>query len=345
MQSACTIELFRSKSKGSKVARKNLKWQVHEAVMDSLLLPPARLLMFVFADLADAETGEIPEERKDGASIKELARRSGYDPATVKRHKRDLIALGWLRYEAPDSRRQSSHETGEYTILIGRNPDPKPVAQSAPPAEAHSEPPPEAQGALPNGDPAAQGAPGGGAGCATPEAQGAPPIKGITNTDKNTNISLGPNADASAPRSAPQKRARKPKTEEPPRPDVDALCQRLAELMIANECKPPTITKAWRDEARRLLDLDGRNFEKALFLLEWSQKSKFWRKNILSMPTFREKYDQLRLDALAEWEQDRSRLNGTSNGRAPRRSTTDERLEQADAALIEAKRILRGGTE
>jgi len=318
------------------VARKNLKWQIHEAVMDSELPPPARLLMFVFADLADANTGEIPEERKDGASIKELARRTGHDAATVKRHKRALIALGWLNYEAPDGKQQSSHETGDYTIMIGRNPDPKPEAQSAPPPVAQSAPPNEDQE---NGS-EAQSAPPGGAECATGEAHSAPPIKGITNTDKSTNSLLGPNADASVPSSGSKKRSRKPKGEAPPRPDVDALCQRLVELMIANECKPPEIKPAWRDAARLMLDRDKRDFNKAMGLLEWCQHDPFWKTNIHSMPTFREKYDQLRLRANAEWEKSRSLANGHVNGR---RSTTDERLEQADAALLEAKRILGRG--
>lgn len=94
--------------------------------------------------------------------------------------------------------------------------------------------------------------------------------------------------------------------EEPgaPRPDVDALCTRLVELMVANGCKPPEITKAWRDSARLLLDRDGRDFDKAIALLEWSQAHPFWHTNILSMPTFRKQYERMRLQALAEWERD-----------------------------------------
>lgn len=319
------------------MARKNLKWQVHEAVMDSELPPPARLLMFVFADLANAETGEVPEERKEGTSIKELARRSGLDKATVKRHKRNLVALGWLLYDAPDGAQQSSHETGDYAIAVGRNPEPEPEAQAAPPAEAQSAPPNNAQEV----NPEAQSAPPGGAQSTTGEAQSAPPIEGITNTDKNTNISLGPNADASAPSRRRKRAPKKPKIEAPPRADVEALCQRLAELMIANGCKPPTISQVWRDEARRMLDIDKRPFDKAMALLEWSQNDFFWKTNIHSMTKFRAQYDQLRLRANAEWEHRRK----AANGYAPRRATTDERLDQADAALVEAKRILRGGDQ
>lgn len=316
------------------MARKNLKWQIHEAVMDSKLDPPARLLMFVFADLANAETGEIPEERKSGASIKELARRTGHDAATVKRHKRNLIALGWLKYDAPDGKQQSSHETGDYTIMIGRNPDPKPEAQSTPPPVAQSAPP---EGVEEN-TPEAQSAPPGGAQCATGEAQSAPPIKGITDTDKSTNISLGPNADASAPRTG-TKRTRKPKDEAPPRADVDALCQRLAELMIANECKPPTITDTWRTEARRMLDLDGRPFDKAMALLEWCQNDPFWKTTIHSMPKFRAQYDQLRMRAVAEWEKTRAA--------SPRRTSAmqqriDEGLERAERMRLLDEAEARG---
>lgn len=286
---------------GSTVARKNLKWQIHEAVMDSSLPSAARLLMFVFSDLADADSGVIPAGRKAGTSIKELARRTGLDAATVKRHKPTLVALGWLKYDEPTGKQQSSHETGDYTIAVGRNPEPKPepVAHHAPPAGAHSAPPNEG----PNGKPVAHGAPGGGAQRASGEAHGAPPIKRITNTDV-TDSFFGPTADAVAPKRR-SKRSSKPKPK-PPRPDVEALCARLAELMIANECKPPTISQEWRDEARRMLDLDKRDFGKAMALLEWCQRDSFWKSNIQSMPTFRKQYDQLRLKANAEWEQARA---------------------------------------
>ncbi len=101
---------------------------------------------------------------------------------------------------------------------------------------------------------------------------------------------------------APPKKAKgKPKKPEPYREDVEKVCLRLAELMVENECKPPTISDDWRAEARRMFDIDRRPFDKAMALLEWSQASQFWRKNIHSIPKFREKYDQLRLEANDEW--------------------------------------------
>lgn len=105
-----------------------------------------------------------------------------------------------------------------------------------------------------------------------------------------------PDADPNHHRSPNGKRP------QPHREDVERLCTRLAELMVANECKPPTITDTWRAETRRMIDIDGREPDKALALLEWSQRNPFWKANIHSMPTFRAKYDQLRQQAAAEWE-------------------------------------------
>jgi hypothetical protein len=151
------------------------------------------------------------------------------------------------------------------------------------------------------------------------------------------------------------------------RPDVDALCNRLVELMTKRGLRTPNITQAWRDEARRLLDKDRVNgeripFAKALGLLEWSQSNHFWHRNIHSIPTFREKYDRLRDDANAEWEQGRgpgtSQPPGTdlaladgsnvvsfqsyASNRVPgqRVSATARAVAEAEAAGEEAKRML-----
>jgi DNA-binding transcriptional ArsR family regulator len=101
-----------------------------------------------------------------------------------------------------------------------------------------------------------------------------------------------------------------------PRLDVEDLCQRLAWLIEANGSKTPPITQRWRDAARLMLDRDHRDYAKAKALIEWCQADEFWRSNIMSMPTFREKYDQLRLQALRDWETKHA-------GRAGRESTTD----------------------
>jgi hypothetical protein len=74
-----------------------------------------------------------------------------------------------------------------------------------------------------------------------------------------------------------------------------ALSFLLADLIEGNGSKRPTVTKAWADAERLLLERDGRARDEAEALLRWCQADDFWRSNVLSMPKFRAKYDQLRL--------------------------------------------------
>jgi hypothetical protein len=78
------------------------------------------------------------------------------------------------------------------------------------------------------------------------------------------------------------------------------LCSHLRAKIIANGCKPPTITKAWLDAARRLVEIDGRSEEQVMACIEWATGHEFWKANILSMPKLRQRYDQLRLQAQRE---------------------------------------------
>ncbi|MCM6776255.1 hypothetical protein NDR87_18825 [Nocardia sp. CDC159] len=94
--------------------------------------------------------------------------------------------------------------------------------------------------------------------------------------------------------------AKPPKQDEPIREDVEALCLRLQELVVANGNRKPTITEKWRTEARLLLDRDGIELNRAMALIDWCQADPFWKSNVMSMPKFREKYDQLRSKAIEE---------------------------------------------
>lgn len=107
--------------------------------------------------------------------------------------------------------------------------------------------------------------------------------------------------------------SRRKRAEEPRRDDVEQVCTHLADRIEANGSKRPTITKTWRTEARLLLDKDGRTVEQITRCIDWCQENFFWRKNILSMPKLREKYDQLRLNA-----QDPGRAPGRGNHQAYR---------------------------
>lgn len=82
-----------------------------------------------------------------------------------------------------------------------------------------------------------------------------------------------------------------------PRPDVEDVCDLLADLIESNGSKRPAITKRWRDSARLMLDADGRPLAEVKAVMRWSQDDNFWRSNVLSMPKFREKYDTLRLQS------------------------------------------------
>lgn len=104
-----------------------------------------------------------------------------------------------------------------------------------------------------------------------------------------------------------------PEQLDPPRFDVLQLCDHLADRIEANGSKRPTVSKAWRDAARLMLDRDGRTSAEVVKVIDWCQADAFWRGNILSMPKLREKFDQLRLQA----------------SRA--RSTADNRVTQVQA--------------
>ena len=89
-------------------------------------------------------------------------------------------------------------------------------------------------------------------------------------------------------------------SDEPYREDVEKVCQHLYDRIVANGSKPPTIGKTWRRSARLLIDKDHRTVEQIIAAIDWCQDDEFWRANILSMPTLREKYDKLRLAAQRE---------------------------------------------
>jgi hypothetical protein len=121
---------------------------------------------------------------------------------------------------------------------------------------------------------------------------------------KKEEPSSSPAADAAADKQP----AAKPDKND--RDDVRALCDLMVELVVANGSKRPRITKDWRDDARLLIDTDGRDLAKALELMRWAANDTFWRANVQSLPTFRKQYDQLRLKAVAEWEQQQAQSRG-----------------------------------
>jgi hypothetical protein len=94
--------------------------------------------------------------------------------------------------------------------------------------------------------------------------------------------------------------AKPPRRRSDDREDVDRLCAHLAARIEANGSNRPNINQKWRDAARLMLDADKRTEEQVRAAIDWCQANEFWRANILSMPKLREKYDQLRMQAMRE---------------------------------------------
>lgn len=112
---------------------------------------------------------------------------------------------------------------------------------------------------------------------------------------------------------------------EPPRPDVEALCDRLLAKLVETDYKPlPKITQVWRDQARLLLDKDERNVDQALRLIDWALENDFWSTNIASMGKFRTQYPKLLAAAKRE--------HAARKGTAPP-TIRSQRLE-ATAAMV-----------
>jgi hypothetical protein len=121
-------------------------------------------------------------------------------------------------------------------------------------------------------------------------------------------------------------------TSETPRPDVDRLCEHLADRVAANVGTRPKIGQRWRTAARLMLDADGRTEEDAHKAIDWCQANHFWLKNVRSMEKLRQHYERLRLDAIDE-QRKKARPSGNSH-----QPTTDdlEALRKNWAAPLDA---------
>lgn len=116
---------------------------------------------------------------------------------------------------------------------------------------------------------------------------------------------------------APPKKARKSRKVEQHREDVERICQHLVEAVVANGSKRPTITDKWRTEARLLLDEERSPTatpERVIALIDWVKTNEWWQARVLSMPKLRAKYDEVRLDALRDYNRKNGQGAGSTNG-------------------------------
>lgn len=219
---------------------------------------PARLIMLVLADVAEVGTAEIPRQFTPSVSV--LAAETGLSKRTVQTHLSDLESGGWITRTRPATPEAMwAGERVQYRLTIPSGP----VQETPETGAGDAHPGAEDAPAL------AQEVPQGGAGDA--------PLESDPYQTKNSSSSAMPT-----------------KVE---RPDVDKICRHLADKIVANGSKRPQITARWRTEARLLLDKDGRTVEQVINAINWCQADPFWRANILSMPTLRDRYDQMRLAA------------------------------------------------
>lgn len=265
------------------------KWDVNLAVRLSGMPPPRRLIMLVLADVADAKTGVIPDDRTP--SLREISDWTGLDKATVCRHLDALDVDGWVIRERPDretARRDRVRTT--YRLDVPR------VAQD------------DTDRVAENDTYVSQGATGQN-GQDKQDGQDDPPPRVAENdtprvAQDDTYVSQG----ATVPytddiqieqiTSSSAKPTTAKHTPPPERPDVEQICKHLADRIEANGSLRPSIGQGWRTAARLLLDKDGRTVEQIMRAIDWCQNHEFWRANIRSMPKLREQYDTLRLQAM-----------------------------------------------
>lgn len=88
---------------------------------------------------------------------------------------------------------------------------------------------------------------------------------------------------------------------EQPRDDVLRLYTHLRTQVAAIGVRlPEEISKQSLNDARLMLDEDGRDLDEALRVIDWCTQDDFWRGIVLSVTKLREKYDQLRLKASSD---------------------------------------------
>jgi hypothetical protein len=117
------------------------------------------------------------------------------------------------------------------------------------------------------------------------------------------------------------------------RPDVDELCDLLAANIGSRDgARRVSVNRSWRTAGRLLLDADGRTPDQVRNMLGWLESddslAAWWRPNIRSMPTLRDKYDQMR----------EQRLRPPPRAPTPRVSRTTDLLRTGAARVAEYKR-------
>jgi hypothetical protein len=75
------------------------------------------------------------------------------------------------------------------------------------------------------------------------------------------------------------------------------LCNLLADLMVGNGVKRPTISGKWIADIDKLIRIDEKTVEQVEAAIRWSQADSFWSSNIHSPAALRKQYEKMRLQA------------------------------------------------
>jgi hypothetical protein len=75
------------------------------------------------------------------------------------------------------------------------------------------------------------------------------------------------------------------------------LCNLLADLMVGNGVKRPTISGKWIGDIDKLIRIDEKTVEQVEAAIRWSQADSFWSSNIHSPAALRKQYEKMRLQA------------------------------------------------
>lgn len=85
--------------------------------------------------------------------------------------------------------------------------------------------------------------------------------------------------------------------------DEDSIHYQLATLLFEEvkknnpEARTPNF-HTWSDDIRKMMELDGRKEAQVRNMIQWSQGHEFWKGIILSAKKLREKYDQMKVQAM-----------------------------------------------
>lgn len=108
------------------------------------------------------------------------------------------------------------------------------------------------------------------------------------------------------------------------RPDVEAVCDHMADSVAARTGRRPRITKRWRDAARLMIDRDQRPTDQIHAAIDWVAQSDFWAANILGLPKLREKWDTIYLQARREKHAQSPRVTRAEEFRVRQRAKAEE---------------------